>query len=241
MRRKKSKALEFAYAGLSYARLQAAGPTLAALLAAVVLATEVTGAPAVPSPTTVRIVVNGALLEGDSPALILGARVGELNGRPLDIDVPPVISRGRVFVPLRFVAETFGADVGWDPGTRTVRIDTARAKVRQGTDSIIVIFVIVNQTGREVRGRVSVDGREVFEHTIPATVSDTGSFPRGAYPTVELKASLPQQARQLQVVEVTSGLRRSVDITGFSRAGAGFRIVIASGGILVTQDYYPIR
>ncbi|MCL6639000.1 MAG: copper amine oxidase N-terminal domain-containing protein [Firmicutes bacterium] len=39
------------------------------------------------------------------------------------LDVPPKVINGRTLVPLRFVAEAFGLNVGWDGGTQTVRID----------------------------------------------------------------------------------------------------------------------
>ena len=38
------------------------------------------------------------------------------------LDVPPKIVNGRTFVPIRFISETFGAEVSWDGGTKTVTI-----------------------------------------------------------------------------------------------------------------------
>jgi hypothetical protein len=38
------------------------------------------------------------------------------------LDVPPKIVNGRTFVPIRFISETFGAEVGWDGATKTVTI-----------------------------------------------------------------------------------------------------------------------
>ena len=38
------------------------------------------------------------------------------------LDVPPSIVKNRTFVPIRFVAEAFGAEVDWDPEFRVVRI-----------------------------------------------------------------------------------------------------------------------
>ena len=38
------------------------------------------------------------------------------------LDVPPKIVNGRTFVPIRFISETFGAEVGWDGTTKTVTI-----------------------------------------------------------------------------------------------------------------------
>ncbi len=45
-----------------------------------------------------------------------------INGEQVELDVPPVIDRGRTFVPVRFIAETFGAEVSWDASTRQVFI-----------------------------------------------------------------------------------------------------------------------
>ncbi len=44
----------------------------------------------------------------------------------LNSDVAPVIENGRVLVPLRVIAEKFGAEVVWDAESSTVRILTAK-------------------------------------------------------------------------------------------------------------------
>jgi len=36
------------------------------------------------------------------------------------LDTPPIIVNGRTFVPVRFIAESLGVEVGWDGNTRTV-------------------------------------------------------------------------------------------------------------------------
>ncbi|HDN85065.1 MAG TPA: copper amine oxidase N-terminal domain-containing protein, partial [Candidatus Aerophobetes bacterium] len=41
------------------------------------------------------------------------SNVASLNGKPYIMDVEPVIKEGRIFVPIRFVAEAFGSDVKW--------------------------------------------------------------------------------------------------------------------------------
>ncbi len=46
-----------------------------------------------------------------------------VNGREIRPDVPPFIKEGRVFVPVRFVAEALGARVHWVDATRTVYIE----------------------------------------------------------------------------------------------------------------------
>lgn len=43
-----------------------------------------------------------------------------VNGTPVKLDVPARIINNRVLVPLRFVGESFGAQVVWDSATRTV-------------------------------------------------------------------------------------------------------------------------
>ncbi|QGQ96344.1 hypothetical protein EHS13_16375 [Paenibacillus psychroresistens] len=42
-------------------------------------------------------------------------RIAEVNGLPVTLDVAPTIREGHIYIPLRFVAETLGAKVTWDP------------------------------------------------------------------------------------------------------------------------------
>ena len=46
----------------------------------------------------------------------------QVDGRNLETDVAPLIVDGRTLVPIRFIAENFGADVHWVAETRTVDI-----------------------------------------------------------------------------------------------------------------------
>lgn len=52
----------------------------------------------------------------------IGSKTAYVNGSPISLDVPPQIINGRTLVPIRFVSENLGADVGWDNDTRTVTI-----------------------------------------------------------------------------------------------------------------------
>ena len=54
--------------------------------------------------------------------LWIGKDYVEVNGSRLKIDSPPVIIGGRTMVPLRFIAEPFGADVRWDAQTKGITI-----------------------------------------------------------------------------------------------------------------------
>lgn len=51
----------------------------------------------------------------------------------MTFDVPPQIVRARTLMPIRAVAEKLGADVSWDPKTRT-------AIIRKG-DKVIVLAI----------------------------------------------------------------------------------------------------
>ncbi len=71
------------------------------------------------NPGAVRILVNGSLVEGDADAYIN--------------------KQGRTMVPLRFVAEELGYDVGWCPDTRTVFIEEQKQVDGRGGVDLIPI------------------------------------------------------------------------------------------------------
>ncbi|MDO5714119.1 MAG: copper amine oxidase N-terminal domain-containing protein [Tissierellia bacterium] len=54
--------------------------------------------------------------------LAIGHPRATVNGKSTPLDAPPTLYKDRTFVPLRFIAETFGKEVHWDPGARTVAI-----------------------------------------------------------------------------------------------------------------------
>lgn len=54
--------------------------------------------------------------------LWIGKDFVEVNGNKLKIDAPPVIVGGRTMVPLRFIAEPFGAKVDWNAQTKEITI-----------------------------------------------------------------------------------------------------------------------
>ncbi len=56
--------------------------------------------------------------------LTIGNNTAYKNNSSLNISVAPQIIDGSTFVPLRFVAESFGADVSWDGSTKTVTIES---------------------------------------------------------------------------------------------------------------------
>lgn len=57
--------------------------------------------------------------------LTVGETLAQVGDHTETLDVPPQLLGGRTLVPLRFVAQSLGAQVSWDPATRTVSVDLA--------------------------------------------------------------------------------------------------------------------
>jgi len=115
--------------------------------------------------------------------------------------------------------------------------------------TITTFFYIINETGSNIRVRVLADGAELFLQEIGAQVpSEPGKevppLPT-PYPAVELKVPVNKNAQQLEVQELlhrgTRATQATFNIAGFSQAPGGFRITIRKDGILLNQDYRPIR
>ncbi|MFZ5989157.1 MAG: copper amine oxidase N-terminal domain-containing protein [Bacillota bacterium] len=77
------------------------------------------------------------------------------NGEDVKFDVPPVIKGGRTLIPVRAVTKALGADVDWNPETKTVTVTKAvYSSVYGETTTVIEInldsdIVLVN--GEEVK------------------------------------------------------------------------------------------
>jgi hypothetical protein len=55
-------------------------------------------------------------------ALTIGSKTALVNGKPITLDVAPMIVKGRTFLPLRAVAENLGLDLSWEPVSRTISL-----------------------------------------------------------------------------------------------------------------------
>ncbi len=62
--------------------------------------------------------------EGNKKVLkvTLDSNIASLNGKPFPMDTTPIIRNDRVFVPIRFIMEAFGAKVEWNSAERRVLI-----------------------------------------------------------------------------------------------------------------------
>ena len=81
------------------------------------------------------------LTYGDKVIILrLGSVKASINGKDITLDVAPRViqvadgSGGRTMVPLRFISETFGFDVGWDGKTTSVYISSKEAPVPDNGD-----------------------------------------------------------------------------------------------------------
>lgn len=61
-------------------------------------------------------------LGGVKVEVIIGSSTAYVNGKLITLEVPPKISNGRTFVPLRFVSEALGASVIWEAETKRIII-----------------------------------------------------------------------------------------------------------------------
>jgi len=81
--------------------------------------------------TTVAVTINaaGVVTIATAPVavkrvivLTIGSDIVTVDGQATSIDAAPEIVAGRTFVPIRFIAETFGSTVGWIPATRSITV-----------------------------------------------------------------------------------------------------------------------
>lgn len=102
-------------------------------------------------------------------ALQIGSTSALVNNNPVTLDVPAKIVNGRTLVPVRFVAESLGANVVWDPATQGVYVNSTvpvptntfkAATVTSVTDGD-TIKVGIDGTNYTVR-LIGVDTPEVY-------------------------------------------------------------------------------
>lgn len=105
--------------------------------------------------------------------LPVGNKKATKNGLEIELDVPSSIIEGRTLVPVRFIAESLGAEVDWDEETKTVIISEnilkkkLDEKVTFNYDiKVFTIYSFMNYTGydvennkayHEIRGMVRKD------------------------------------------------------------------------------------
>lgn len=102
----------------------------------------------------------------------------EVEGQPVATDVPPLLAEGRTLVPLRWVAESLGAQVSWDGALKQVTVVSRRETVVLviGQPEALVNGqpVVLDVPARIVQGRTLIPLRFVAE-ALGATVEWDGA------------------------------------------------------------------
>jgi hypothetical protein len=70
---------------------------------------------AVSSTLTLKFVTEPIKAVAGKVVLTIGANFGLVDGNVTELDAPAFIEEGRTFVPVRFLAEAFGAEADWTP------------------------------------------------------------------------------------------------------------------------------
>ncbi len=78
--------------------------------------------------------------------LTIGDLTGYVNDAPRGLDAAPVIRNSRTMLPVRFVAESLGATVGWDGTTSTVTVKTETTSIE-----IVIGKATAKVNGAEVK------------------------------------------------------------------------------------------
>lgn len=78
-------------------------------------------------------------IEKQAVVLLLGSPLAMVSGEVMQLDadnqkVVPVVEQGRTLVPLRFIAEAFGATVAWENDTVSIRLDGRDITMQPGFD-----------------------------------------------------------------------------------------------------------
>ena len=94
---------------------------------------------------------------GPSIRLVIDNRTAHIGMTAYTLDVAPFMVDGRTMVPFRFIGEALGAEVDWDPVTRTVFYVTGNMRMEIPIGSTTIM---INGEARVVDASASlVDGR----------------------------------------------------------------------------------
>jgi hypothetical protein len=144
------------------------------------------------------------------------------------------------------IAQEPSEKAGSTPVATADKAAPKKQRIARKQETVMKFFRLVNQTGAEIKVQVLADGHELFVKRLGAAVEQSPGIVHpyeAQYPTLELKIPLSDQARHLSIHEslVLKKRKRFEISVSPDKAGAGFQIVIGKNGIVVTQDYYPIR
>lgn len=101
--------------------------------------------------------------------------------RTMEMDVTPYVKNGRTYVPVRFVAESFGCSVGWDSDTSTVIIVDVDTLLGDATFELMDNFAAYcarqeKNQNMAMTGALALDIKDKSGEFLPVPVSAKGSI-----------------------------------------------------------------
>ncbi len=171
--------------------------------------------------------------------LPLGALTATVNGQPQTLPEPAQLVAGTTLVPLRFISESLGASVGWDPSTSTVTIQTIDphlatlpAPSQAGVVTGQVTGIYTNTTPSQLTLRVG--GKNTVVPLAPSTIILRSTTDR---PAVESPLSAIKAGDQVTVQRGDDGVATIVTAT-FGEVGGTIVSIgkLASGSAAITLD-----
>ncbi len=141
--------------------------------------------------------------------LTIGQTQAFVNGIPQTLSQPAAEYAGTTLVPLRFVAESFGADVAWLPSTHTVEINTVDQHLSQlpppplgpnGTVTGTLTGIFQNTTTPQITLRVNGENT-----AIPVDQSTIVLVQNGDSPAVQSDFNALKLGDEVRVTEESEG------------------------------------
>lgn len=134
---------------------------------------------------------------GDTEVVLtVDSKKARIGGKPATLDVPALVLKGRTMVPLRFISEALGAEVGWDSQARIAtvnrffRLTDIRFEPDRGKGRLIL--TADGPVAYQVRATGEVPGTEPGA----APGAGAGSVSRAAVvPVAMLGAESPERPR----------------------------------------------
>jgi len=134
--------------------------------------------------------------EGKTIELWIGKKQARINGIDYSLDVAPEITKGRTFVPIRFIAENFGSQVGWDSKLKEVSIIKEKEynKINENSDA--------DKDGLIFKDEKNLGTNPNDKNTIYNSLNDKKLFElKTKYPNLNIFADYPDGITKLTLPE----------------------------------------
>ena len=164
---------------------------------------------------TVTSTKNGTVVK-----LTIGNPVATVNGQEITLDSPGVIVDERTLVPVRFVAEAFGAKVWWEPEVTAVHVFSGE-NILSDRDKIDVPVKVVPLTIND-KEYVSLGEMTAFWRNRPLTEWLEGGLGLEIIPDYLLKTDFPYQKRSFpQEIMFTDNINTVRFLGGWKTGAVG--------------------